>query len=163
VRLVTRFLVAALFSTVLPLGVDTLAAGASSVAKCSGPVATLSATSVDATYEPGSMVRVIVALRNRGSSACSFVTGPTSPNFLLTNAAGTTVWGSCWFGGGPAPCPFYLLQRVLAPGATYRDVLTWDQRSGHPDVRVRAGRYRFSVSLTGLSLRAATSFALATS
>jgi len=37
---------------------------------------------------------------------------------------------------GPAPCASYLRQNVLAPGATYRDRLTWDQRTGHPDLPV---------------------------
>ncbi|MFZ1063141.1 MAG: hypothetical protein WAN30_06680 [Acidimicrobiales bacterium] len=151
---------ALLVVSALPVGAGSLAAGASSVAACSSSAVVLSVASSRTSYPSGSTVLVTVDLRNHGASACSFVTGPTSPNYQVTNAAGTTVWGSCWFAGGPAPCPMYLLERVLRPGVTYRDVLTWDQRSGHPDVRVRPGRYRFSVTFSGLSLKAATSFTL---
>jgi hypothetical protein len=105
-------------------------------------------------------VHVTVALHNHSAIACSFATGPFSPNFVLTNSAGVTVWGSCWFGGRPAPCAYYLLHRTLAPGATYRDRLTWDQRTGHPDLAVPAGRYTFNANVLGLSLRSTASFVL---
>jgi hypothetical protein len=105
-------------------------------------------------------VHVTVALHNRSAAACSYATGPFSPSFLLTNSAGVTVWGSCWFGGGLAPCAYYLRQNVLSPGATYRDRLTWDQRTGHPDLPTPAGRYTFNANFPGLSLRTTTSFVL---
>jgi hypothetical protein len=105
-------------------------------------------------------VHVTIALHNHSNIACSYATGPFSPNFVLTNSAGVTVWGSCWFGGGPAPCADYLLHRTLAPGATYRDRLTWDQRTGHPDLAAPAGRYTFNTNFLGLTLRP-TSFVLA--
>jgi hypothetical protein len=106
------------------------------------------------------LVHVTVALHNRSAAACSYVTGPFSPSFLLTNSAGVTVWGSCWFAGGPAPCAYYLHHRTLAPGATYRDRLTWDQRTGHPDLPTPAGRYIFHANFARLSLRTTTSFVL---
>jgi len=105
-------------------------------------------------------VHFTLALHNHSAIACSIATGPFSPNFVLTNSAGVTVWGSCWFGGGPAPCADYLLQRNLAPGATYRDRLTWDQRTGHPDLAVPAGRYTFSAKFLGLTHRATISIVL---
>jgi hypothetical protein len=106
------------------------------------------------------LVHVTVALHNHSAIACAFATGPFSPNFVLTNSAGVTVWGSCWFGGGPAPCADYLLHRTLAPGATYRDRLTWDQRTGQPDLAVPAGRYTFNAKFLGLTLRTTTSIVL---
>jgi hypothetical protein len=105
-------------------------------------------------------VHVTVALHNHSAIACSYTTGSFSPNFVLTNSAGVTVWGSCWFGGRPAPCAYYLLHRTLSPGATYRERLTWDQRTGHPDLAVPAGRYAFNANFLGLTLRASTSFVL---
>jgi hypothetical protein len=108
----------------------------------------------------GTLVHVTVALHNHSAIACTFATGPFSPNFVLTNSAGVTVWASCWFGGGPAPCADYLLHRTLAPGATYRDRLTWNQRTGHPDLAVPADRYTFVAHFLGLTLRTTTSFVL---
>jgi hypothetical protein len=138
---------------------STLAATTSPVT-CSPTQVTFSATPDHLLYTTGSLVHVTVSLHNHSSVACSISTGPFSPDFALTNSAGDTVWASCWFGGGPAPCADYLLHRILAPGGTYRDRLVWDQRAGHPDVAMPAGRYTFKASLLGLTLRAATSFVL---
>ncbi len=145
------FLVVALTISAVPV----LTTGAPAVAapsNCSSAEVTLRASPGQSVYGPGTLVHVTVSLHNHSATACSYVTGPFSPSFVLTNSAGATVWGSCWFGGGPAPCAYYLLHRTLSPGATYRDRLTWDQRTGHPDVAVPAGRYTFKVSLTGLAL-----------
>jgi hypothetical protein len=106
------------------------------------------------------LVHVTVALHNHSATACWFATGPSSPNFVLANSAGVTVWASCWSGGGPAPCPDYLVHRNLGPGATFRDPLTWDQRTGHPDLVVPAGHYTFRAGLLGMKLRATASFVL---
>jgi hypothetical protein len=128
---------------------------------CSPTQLALSATPDHSLYTSGTSVHVIVALHNHSAMACSYATGAFSPNFILTNSAGDTVWGSCWFGGGPAPCAAdYLFHRTLAAGATYRDRLTWDQRTGHPDLAVPAVRYTFSASFLDLSLRTTTSFVL---
>lgn len=135
-------------------------AAAAAPSTCTSTQVTLSATPDHSSYTSGTSVHVTVALHNHSAIACSFATGPFSPNFVLTNSAGVTVWGSCWFGGGPAPCADYLLRRTLAPGATYRDRLSWDQRTGHPDLAVPAGRYAFSVNFEGISLRAHTSLVL---
>jgi hypothetical protein len=129
-------------------------------ATCTPVSATLSATPDQPLYTSGTLVRVTIALHNRSPHACSYTTGPFSPSFSLTNATRTTVWGSCWFGGGPAPCAYFLRQNVLSPGATYRDRLTWDQRTGHPDLPVPAGRYIFNAHFPGLSLSTTTSFVL---
>ena len=141
----------------------TALAASASPSTCSATQVTLSATPDHVGYASGATVHVTVALHNHSASACSIVTGPFSPNFVLTNTAGVTVWGSCWFGGRPAPCAYYLLHRTLAPGATYRDRLTWDQRTGHPDLAVPAGRYAFSATFSGLALRATTSIVLSRS
>ncbi len=127
---------------------------------CSPTQVTLSTTPNHSLYTSGTLVHVTVALHNHSAIACSFATGPFSPNFVLTNSAGVTVWGSCWFGGGPAPCADYLLHRTLAPGATFRDRLTWDQRTGHPDLAVLAGRYTFNANFLGKALHSTTSFVL---
>jgi hypothetical protein len=127
---------------------------------CSSTMVTLSVTSDQSSYPLGTPVRVTVALHNHSAVSCSYDTGPVSPHYALTNSAGVTVWGSCWFGGSRAPCADYLRHRVLAAGATYRDRLTWDQRSGHPDVTVPAGRYTFRANLLGVTLRTTTSFVL---
>jgi hypothetical protein len=127
---------------------------------CSTTQVTLSATTDHSLYTADTLVPVTVALHSHSASACSYATGPFSPSFALTNSAGVTVWGSCWFDGGPAPCADYLLHRTVAPGATYRDRLIWDQRTGHPDLPTPAGRYTFNATFAGLSLRATTSFVL---
>jgi hypothetical protein len=127
---------------------------------CTSNQVALSVTRDRSLYASGTLVRITVALHNHSANACSFAIGPSSPNFTLANSAGVTVWASCWFGGGPTPCPDYLLHRNLGPGATYRDRLTWDQRTGHPDLVAPAGRYTFTAVLPGPNLRAATSFVL---
>jgi hypothetical protein len=162
VRPCSRLLVAALVLAALPVLISAPFAAASSATPsvCTPAHVTLSATSDQSLYTWGTLVHVTVALHNHSAAACSYATGPSAPSFALTNSAGVTVWGSCWFGGRPAPCALYLLQRSLAPGATYRDRLTWDQRTGHPDLAVPAGRYGFSASLSGLRLRATTAFRL---
>ena len=160
-RLCSRLTVATLVLGALPvLSAPTAVASSTNPSACSPTQVTLSATPDHLNYSLGNVVHVTVALRNHSDFACSFTTGPFSPNFVLTNSAGATVWASCWFGGGPAPCADYLLHRILAPGATYRDRLTWDQRTGHPESAVPAGRYRFKASLPGLTLRTSTSFVL---
>ena len=136
------------------------ASGATSSA-CTPAQVTLSATPNQSLYTLGTLVHVTVALHNHSAATCSYATGPFSPRFVLTNSAGVTVWGSCWFGGGPAPCALFLLHRTIAPGATYRDRLTWDQRTGHPDLPVPVGRYSFSASFSELRLRASTAFTIA--
>ena len=45
-------------------------------------------------YDRGALVRVTVSLRNHSDAACAYVIGPMSPNFVLTNSSGTTVWGA---------------------------------------------------------------------
>ena len=134
------------------------AASRAAVVPCSTALATLTATTDHARYRAGSPVRFTVTLHNRTVTACSYAIGPTSPSYRVLNAAGTTVWGSCWMGGAPSPCADFLVQRTLAAGATSRERFSWDQRSGAPDQLVPAGRYRFSVSLQGLG--ASTPFAL---
>ncbi len=147
-------------------GMSSFVANASAVAATASPAGcTASQVSLRATpdhtlYDSSTVVVVTVALHNRSGSACSYTVGPFSPNFVLTNEAGTTVWASCWFGGGPAPCAYYLLHRTLAARSTYRDRLTWDQRTGHPDLLVAAGRYKFVVNFVGLARHATASFIL---
>ena len=128
--------------------------------KCAPTRVSLSATANQASYSLGDTVHVTVALHNHSATSCSYATGTFSPNFVLTNAAGRTVWGSCWFGGGPAPCAYYLIHRTLAPGATYRERLTWDQRTGHPEAAVPAGVYTFRVNIVGLAGHATTHIVL---
>ena len=135
------------------LGGRASASGASTPA-CTASVATLSVTTDHARYLAGTPVRITVALHNHSSSACTFATGPTSPTYQLTNAAGVTVWGSCWAGGVASPCADFLVQRTLGANATSLERFSWDQRSGMPDRLVPAGRYRFSVSLQGLGASA---------
>ena len=125
---------------------------------CVASQVTFSATPDQPVYTRGTPVHITISLHNHSRASCSYATGPFSPGFILTNSAGVTVWGSCWFGGGPAPCAYYLRQNVLAPGATYRDRLTWDQRTGHPDLLVPVGHYKFEANLQGLPLRTAASF-----
>lgn len=146
---VAAVLVAGLISASVRDGALASASGASA-SPCSAALATLSVSTDHARYQPGTPVRVTVALRNHSSSACTYATGPTSPNLRLVNAAGVTVWGSCWAGGAPSPCADFLVQRTLAAGATSLERFSWDQRSGTPDQQVPAGRYRLSVSLQGL-------------
>ena len=156
----SRLLVASLVLSAMPVVINPSSAVSATAAPraCSPNQVTLSASPDHPLYSSGATVRVTVALHNRSTAACSFATGPFSPNFTLTNTENVTVWASCWFGGRPAPCAYYLVHRTLAPGATYRDVLSWDQRTGHPDLPVPAGRYAFRVNVMGLSLRASTSF-----
>lgn len=157
-----RLLVAAIVlaaTTVLTSARFVAASGVTSSA-CTPAQVTLSATPDHSLYAWGTPVHVTVALHNHSATTCSYATGSFLPSFVLTNSDGVTVWGSCWFGGGPAPCADYLLHRTLAPGATYRDRLTWDQRTGHPDLPVLAGRYRFSASFSGPRLRATTAFTI---
>jgi len=162
VRQCSRLVVATLVLTALTVLVSAPSALAATAtpSACSPTQVTLSATPDQSVYTSGTTVHVTVALHNHSAIACSYATGPFSPNFVLTNSAGVTVWGSCWFGGRPAPCAYYLLHRTLAPGATYRDRLTWDQRTGHPDLAVPAGRYAFNANFLGLTHRATTSFVL---
>ena len=129
-------------------------ASGASTPPCTASVATLSVTTDHARYLAGTPVRITVALHNRSSSACTYATGPTSPTYQFTNAAGVTVWGSCWVGGVASPCADFLVQRTLGGNATWLERLSWDQRSGTPDRLVAAGRYRFSVSLQGLGASA---------
>lgn len=160
VRSLTVLIALVVASAMAPLLESGPAASSVIPSGCTSTQVTLSATPDQQYYTSGALVHVTVALHNHSAAACSYATGPFSPSFLLTNSAGVTVWGSCWFGGGPAPCAYYLRQRTLAPGATYRDRLTWDQRTGHPDLPTPAGRYIFSVNFSGLSLRTTTSFVL---
>jgi hypothetical protein len=142
--------------------VGSVASGAP-IAACAAAQVTLSATADQSLYTSGAVVHVTIALHNHSTSRCFVATGTFSPSFTLSNAAGVTVWGSCWFGGGPAPCAYYLRQTVLAPGATYRVRPTWDQRTGHPDLPVAAGRYVFRTKFSGLPLRATTTLNLSRS
>ena len=144
----------------LPLMSMGSVASSATPANCTAAQVTLSATADESLYTSGAAVHVVISMHNHSTTACSYSTGTFSPSFNLANAAGVTVWGSCWFGGGPAPCAYYLRHNVLAPRATYRERLTWDQRSGHPDVAVPAGRYVFTANFPGLPLRATTSFNL---
>jgi hypothetical protein len=162
VRQCSRLLVATLVLTALPVLVaaPTVVAATTTPAACSPTQVTLSATPDHSLYTSSTPVHVTVALHNHSAIACSYATGSFSPNFVLTNSAGVTVWGSCWFGGRPAPCAYYLLHRTLAPGATYRDRLTWDQRTGQPDLAVPAGRYTFKANFSGLTLRSTATFVL---
>jgi hypothetical protein len=161
-----RSTVRLLAATVVVASLSVLAGGASGGAatavpsNCAVNQVTLSATSSQPTFSTGALVHVTVTMHNHSAKACSYALGPVSPNYVLTNAKGVTVWGSCWFGGGPAPCAMYLMRRTLAAGGTYRDHLTWNQRSGHPDVAVPAGRYVFRVNFSGVGRHAATSFLL---
>jgi len=161
-RLCGRLLVATLVLVAYPVLISAAAtvAAATNPSTCTSNQVALSATRDHLLYTSGTLVHVTVVLHNHSATACSFATGPSSPNFILANSAGVTVWAACWFGGGPAPCPDYLVHRNLGPGATYRDRLTWDQRTGHPDLVVPAGRYTFKAGLPGPNLRAATSFVL---
>ena len=161
-RLCSRLVIATLVLAALPVLGSARAAVASTTnpSACSPSQVTFSATPEHLRYSSGALVHVTIALHNHSGTACSYTTGPISPNFVLSNSAGVTVWASCWFGGGPAPCAEYLLHRILAPGATYRDRLTWDQRSGHPDLAVPAGRYTFKAGLLGLTLRTVTTFVI---
>ena len=158
----SRLLVASLLLISLPtvINAPTVVSASTTPSACTPNQVTLSATPDQSNYASGTTVRVTIALRNRSAAVCSFVTGPFSPNFTLTNADHVTVWASCWFGGRPAPCAYFLVHRTLAPGATYRDRLSWDQRTGHPDLAVPVGRYAFRANFMGLSLRAATSFVI---
>jgi hypothetical protein len=156
-----RLLVVVIAASALPLCSGSIHASAGVVSACAPAQATLSATANRSNYVRGTSVHISVVLHNHARVACAFVTGPTSPNFEVTNTTGVTVWGSCWFSGRSAPCAEYLVQRSLAPGATYRDKLTWNQRTGRPDLLVSLGRYRFTVTLSGLALRATTVFSVA--
>ena len=133
-------------------------AGATVVATCSRANATIAASAEHTTYLAGTPVRFSVALHNRSTTSCSYASGPTSPTVGVTNASGVTVWGSCWSAGAPSPCADFLVRRTLAAGATSILHFSWDQRRGTPDRLVRAGRYRFAVSLQGLT--ASVAFAL---
>lgn len=157
-----RLLVATVVVASLSVLVGGVSAGAATAvpSNCAVNQVTLSATANQSTYTTGESVHVTVTMHNHSAKACSYALGPVSPNYVLTNSKGVTVWGSCWFGGGPAPCAMYLIRRTLTAGGTYRDHLTWNQRSGHPDVAVPAGRYVFRVNLSGVGRRAATSFLL---
>ena len=161
-RVCSRLFVATLVLAALPVlnGASSEVAVAATPTACSPIQVTLSATPGHSLYTSDALVHVTVALHNHSDIACSIATGPFSPNFVLTNSTGVAVWGSCWFGGGPAPCADYLIHRTLAPGATYRDRLTWDQRTGHPDLPVPAGRYTFNVHFLGSTLHTTTSFVL---
>ena len=130
------------------------ASGAASSRPCRPADVTLMATPTRSLYGMGSPVRVVIALHNRSHIACTYVSGTFSPTFSLVNPAGAVVWATCWYNGGPAPCAYVLVRKVLAPGATYVDRLSWDQRSGHPDRTVAAGRYQFTVGFSGLRLTA---------
>ena len=158
----SRLLAATLVFAALPVFIRASSAVANTTnpSPCSPTLVALSATSDHSIYTSGTQVHVTVALHNHSNVACSIATGPVSPKFVLTNSAGVSVWGSCWFGGGPAPCADFLLHRILAPGTTYRDRLTWDQRTGDPEVAVPAGRYSFHANFLGLTLRTTTSFVL---
>ena len=161
-RLCSRLLVATLVLATLSvlISAPSTVAATTTHSVCSPTQVTLSTTPDHSLYTSGTLVHVTVALHNHSAIACAYATGPFSPNFVLTNSTGITVWGSCWFGGGPAPCADYLLHRTLAPGATYRDRLAWDQRTGHPDLAVPAGRYNFNAKFLGLTLRTTTSIVL---
>ena len=147
------------FVTMPLLDTGTVASGGTP-ANCTAAQVSLSATADQSLYTSGANVHVVISLHNHSASACSYATGTFSPSFSVVNAAGVTIWGSCWFGGGPAPCAYYLRHRVLVPGATYRERLTWDQRTGHPDLAVPAGRYTFKANFPGLPRRTTTSFVL---
>ena len=146
-----------------PLLDSGVVASSATPSSCTSAQVTLTASADQSLYTSGAAVHVTVALHNHSALACSYATGTFSPSFTVSNSAGVTVWGSCWFGGGPAPCAYFLRQNVLAPGATYRQRLTWDQRTGHPDLLVPAGRYTFRANFSGLSLRTTASFVLARS
>jgi hypothetical protein len=161
-RFCSRLFVAFLVCAALPVLISAPAtvAATTNPSSCSSNQVALTATPDHVRYTSGTLVHVTVALHNHSTTACSFATGPSSPNFILANSAGVTVWASCWSGGGALPCPDYLLHRKLGPGATYRERLTWNQRTGHPELVVPAGRYTFTAGLLGLNIRAAASFVL---
>jgi hypothetical protein len=135
-------------------------AGAVVARTCSASQVSISASTPKAVYTAGTPISVNFSLHNHSGRSCSFTTGPFSPSFVLTNASGITVWASCWYGGGPAPCAMYLVHRTLAGGATFRSHTVWDQKTGHPDVQVAAGTYRLSVMYDGIKKTARTSFSI---
>ena len=135
--------------------VDAAAGAATQAApSCSNVPTTFSASTDHPRYLPSTPVRITLALHNRSATTCWYATGPTSPGYRVTNAAGVTVWGSCWAGGAPTPCADFLIRRTLAAGATALQRISWDQRSGTPDQLVAPGRYGFSASLEGMSASA---------
>lgn len=159
-RCLTVLVALVVASAMMPLVELVPAASGATPSGCTPSQVTLSATPDLPIYTRGAIVHVTVSLHNHSAVSCTYATGPFSPNFVLSNSAGVTVWGSCWFGGGPAPCADYLRQNMLSPGATYRDQFTWDQRTGHPDLPVPVGRYTFKANLQGLPLRTTTSLAI---
>src|ERR1017187_7035386 len=109
-----RRLATLLAAVLLPLAGLVFIASSSSAATpaprtCSPSQVTVSASVPQSSYSPGVPVTVTFSLHNHSLRTCSFTTGPFSPSFTLSNSSGTTVWASCWYGGGPAPCAFYLV------------------------------------------------------
>ena len=156
-RALIRIVVAGAFAASLVAApqIDTVVGAATQTApSCSNANTTFTATTDHPRYLPGTPVRITLALHNRATTTCWYATGPTSPSFRVTNAAGVTVWGSCWVGGAPTPCAEFLIRRTLAAGATALQRLSWDQRSGTPDQLVAPGHYRFSASLEGMNASA---------
>ena len=100
-------------------------------------------------YGPGQVVRMTVAVRNRSAASCPFAVGPTSPFLRVTNSRGAQVWNNCYSHGSPGPCAQFLAVKVVRPGATYVDTLTWDPTEGPYRIPEPAGEYRLTTSFEG--------------
>lgn len=102
-------------------------------------------------YGPGSIVKMAGSIRNKSTSACSVLVGPTSPSFTVTNSSSVEVWNNCYAGDHPGACPQYLIARSLKPGTTYSKTVAWDQRSGKPPTRVPPGVYELTTHFAGIA------------
>jgi hypothetical protein len=89
-----------------------------------------------------------------------------SPSFVVSDAAGTTVWDGCRHDDGPGACYQILVAHPLAPGRSLIRSVNWDQgsREGHddPSRRVAPGVYSLSSHYQYIASQATATFSICT-
>lgn len=112
-------------------------------------------------YPPGAVVVMTATVRNVSHVACAVETGPLSPLFTISDAAGHTIWNSCYSHDAPGPCPQFLVHRTLVSGAAYSASARWDQRAGTPPHQVAPGRYYVTTNVRGVRASGRLAFDIA--
>jgi hypothetical protein len=131
---------------------------------CSDAAVRIGATTNHGAYPPGMTIKMTSSITNVSDAACTIYLGLDpgySPVFNVTDAKGKTVWNRCWTNDEPGACFEIVKAHTLAPGKTFKQHATWDQRSGPdggPVVQVPQGQYTFTTAYFGLSGMASTTF-----
>jgi hypothetical protein len=139
-------------------------AGQSAPPQCTQSQVRSAAVTDHTAYPPGRAILMTSSIKNVSRSSCTIFLGAVpgwSPTFTVTNRKGTVVWDGCWVNDQPGACATVLRSHTLRPHQTYKEMATWDQRSG-PDGQtprqVPQGQYTFSTHYRYITGTASATF-----